>query len=64
MGKFRDTHRPDLFLPTLFQSQACEQTFRQLRSMTSINWTKINFSLEVIQQIGRIELQNNIVHFE
>lgn len=33
--------------------------------MTTINWTKINFSLlELIQIVGRIELQNNIVHFE
>lgn len=63
--KFRNANMPELFLPTLFQSQACEQTFRQLRSMTTINWTKINFSLlELIQIVGRIEIQNNIVHFE
>lgn len=62
--KFRNANTPELFLPTLFQSQACEQTFRQLRSMTTINWTKINFSvLELIHQIGRIELQNNIAFF-
>lgn len=62
--KFRNAKTPELFLPTLFQSQACEQTFRQLRSMTTMSWTKINFSLlELIHQIGRIELQNNIVFF-
>lgn len=43
--KFRDENTPELFLPSLFHSQACEQTFRQLRSMTTINWTRINFSL-------------------
>lgn len=63
--KFRDANTPEYFLPTLFQSQACEQTFRQLRSMTTMNWTKINFSLlEMIQQISRIELQNHILFHE
>lgn len=62
---FRDLDRPEYFLPTLFQSQACEQTFRQLRSMTTMSWTKINFSLlEMIQQIGRIDLQNQIIFSE
>lgn len=60
--KFRKMDAPELFLTAFFQSQTCEQLFRQLRSMTSINWTKINFSLlEVLNQIGRIELQHNIL---
>lgn len=55
---FRNQNAPDLFLIPLFQSQICESTFRQMRSMTSINWTKINFSLlELIHIIHRIELQ-------
>lgn len=63
--KFRDANTPHLFLPSIFQSQACERTFRQLRSMTTINWTRINFSLlELIQIADRIELQNRIVYFE
>lgn len=63
--KFRDAGTPEYFLPTLFQSQASEETFRQLRSMTTFQWTKINFSLmEMIQQISRIELQNQIVFSE
>lgn len=65
LTKFRDANTPEFFLPTLFQSQACEQTFRQMRSMTTINWTKINFTLlELIQIVDRIELQNNIAYFE
>lgn len=63
--KFKDANTPELFLPTLFQSQACEETFRDWRSMTSINWTRINFSLlELIHLTGRIELRNDIVHFQ
>lgn len=60
--KFRNMNASHLFLPALFQSQTCEKTFRQLRSMTTINRTKINFSLlEVFHLIDRIELQNDIV---
>lgn len=63
--KFRDSNRSDLFLPALFNSQPCEHTFRQFRSMTTANWTKINFSmLEVLQMISRIEMQNNIAYFK
>lgn len=62
INKFREMNAPDLFLPPFFQSQTCEQIFRRFRSMTTINWTKINFSLlEVLNLIGRIELQNDIV---
>lgn len=61
--KFRDANTPELFLPTLFQSQACEVTFREWRSMTTMNWTRINFSLlDLIQLAGRIELRNDIVY--
>lgn len=60
--KFRDADTPHLLLPTLFQSQACEKTFCQMRSMTTVYWTRINFNLlELFQIIGRIELQNEIV---
>lgn len=63
--KFRDEDRPDLFLPTLFTSQTCEKTFRQMRSMTSINWTRINFSLlELFHIASRIELINDIVYYK
>lgn len=63
--KFRDEDKPDFFLPTLFTSQTCEKTFRQMRSMTSINWTRINFSLlELFHIASRIELINEIVHYK
>lgn len=65
MRKMREAGEDDLFLPFLFNSQTCEQSFRQLRSMTSMNWTKINFSiLELSHMIGRLELQNDIIYFK
>lgn len=61
--KFRASNRLELFITMLFSSQTCEQTFRQLRSMTSIFWTKINFSLlELMHMVGRLELSNEIVY--
>lgn len=65
MRKFRDDGDDNLFLPFMFNSQTCEQAFRQFRSMTTMNWTKINFSvLELTHMISRLELQNEIVHFK
>lgn len=56
-------NEPELFLPTLFDSQTCEKTFRQLRSMGTINHTKINFTtMELLHMISRIEIQNDIVY--
>lgn len=56
-------NQPELFLPTLFDSQTCEKTFRQLRSMGTINYTKINFTMiELLHMISRIEIQNDIVY--
>lgn len=61
--KLRNLNLGELFIPHLFASQPCEQTFRQLRSMGTINFTKINFSmLEVIHMIGRVEIQNDIIY--
>lgn len=62
---FRDQNLPELFIPTLFNSQPCEETYRQMRSMGSMNYTKINFTLlELMHLIGRVELQNDIIHFK
>lgn len=62
MIAFRKADKPELFLPYLFDSQPCERTFRQLRSMSSVNWTRINFCLlELLQMIERIDLENDIV---
>lgn len=63
--KFRTSEKPELFLIKLFNSQHCEQAFRQLRSMTTPNWTRINFSvLELLHMLGRVELQNEIAYFK
>lgn len=63
--KLRDSCEPNLLLISLFSSQGCESLFRQFRSMTTANWTKINFSLnELLHMIGRIELMNEISYFK
>lgn len=63
MIKFRNENTPHYFLPTIFQSQTCENVFRQLRSMGTVNWTKINFTMyELIHMIGRWELQTDIIY--
>lgn len=65
MIRFREENKPELLLTHLFNSQTCEQTFRQFRSMSTANWTKINFGLlELIHLVGRIELQNDIIYFK
>lgn len=62
---FRDRQIEDLFMPTLMSSQPCEETFRTLRSMGMVNFTKINFTLlEVLHMASRVELLNNIVYFK
>lgn len=59
----RNENKPELFLITIFDSQACERAFRQLRSMGTPNFTKINFTLfELLHMVRRIEVQNEIVY--
>lgn len=61
--KLRDAGKPEWFLTHLFDSQPCESTFRQMRSMGTLNFTKINFTLsELFHLIERVELQNDIVY--
>lgn len=63
--KFRDSKQENLFRPTLCNSQGCEYIFRRFRSMSTANWTKINFTLgELLHMVGRVELQNDIAHFK
>lgn len=63
--KFRDEGLEKLFIPTIFNSQPCEETFRKMRSMGTMNYTKINFTLlELIHLIGRVELMNDIMYFK
>lgn len=59
----RNEKRNELFLPVLYSSQCCEKVFRQMRSMTTMNWTKINFTLlKLFHLIGRVELQSDIMY--
>lgn len=61
--KFRDDNKPEHFLPSLFDSQTCERAFRQFRSMGSVEFTRINFSLyDLLHMIGRVEAQNEIAY--
>lgn len=63
--KFRDNGLTEMFLPTLFNSQPCEENFRKMRSMGSMNYTRINFTmLELIHLVGRVELMNDIMFFK
>lgn len=54
-------NKPELFFPFLYESQACESTFRQIRSMSTVYCTVTNCSVkEMIDRINRIELQSEI----
>lgn len=65
MKKFRDSNTPEHFLPTLFDSQSCEEIFRHFRSMGTMQYTKINFSLyELLHMISCVEAQNEISYFK
>lgn len=62
---FRNEGLKKYFIPTIFNSQPCEETFRKMRSMGTINFTKINFTLlELFHLIGRVELLNDIMYFK
>lgn len=57
----RELNNPEMFIPYRFDSQPCEETFRHLRSLSTMNWTKINFTLmELLHMIERVELQYEI----
>lgn len=54
-------NKPELFIPNLYESQPCEQIFRQVRSFTSTYSTVANCSVkEIIGRINKIQLQNDI----
>lgn len=54
---------PSWFLPKLYSSQACESTFRQLRSFTPTFSTVTNCSeKEALSRISKIHLQSEIIH--
>lgn len=65
MRRFREENGPHLFIITMFDSQTCEKAFRQLRSMGTVDFTRINFTLyDLLHMIGRIEVQNDITYFK
>lgn len=56
-------NQPQLFMINLFDSQTCESTFRQLRSMSTTFSTIVNCSVfDFIHQLKKIQLQADIVH--
>lgn len=61
--KLRDERMSECFVPVVFNSQPCEETFRKMRSLGTTNFTKINFTLlELVHLIGRVELMNDIMY--
>lgn len=56
-------NKPELFMPHLYDSQTCESTFRQFRSMTTAYSTITNRSMkEAMSRISNIQFQNDIMH--
>lgn len=52
-----------MFAPYLYDSQACESTFRQLRGMTTALSVVTNCSVkETLSRTSKIQLQNDITH--
>lgn len=62
MIKLRTENSQSMFLPLLFSSQPCEEFFRQMRSMGTANFTKINFTFyEILHMISRVEIMYKII---
>lgn len=58
----KEINRPELFMPFLYESQACESTFRQLRSLSTANSTVTNCTVkEAINRISCIHFQNHVM---
>lgn len=50
-----------LFFPYMFCSQPCESFYRQIRSLSNVNSTVVNFSTkEILNRISRIQLMSDI----
>lgn len=55
-------NKPHLFKPHLFQSQACENMFRQLRSLSTVYSTVTNCTVkEATSRLSNIQFQNQII---
>lgn len=61
ISQLRSENMEQCFLPWLFDSQACEETFRTARSMSGTQSTVINFCVkEFIHRMNRIEVLTSI----
>lgn len=61
--KLRLKNQANLFNTLWFSSQPCESMFRMMRSMGTVNFTKINFNLnELLNMIARVEMADKIAH--
>lgn len=61
--RLRNAQLPCMFLTSLFSSQPCEEFFRQMRSIGTVNYTKINFSIyELLHMISRVEMMYKIIY--
>lgn len=61
MLHLKDINMPHFFMTQLFESQPCENFFRQIRSFTSTYSTVVNCSVkEVLGRIKKLQLQNDI----
>lgn len=61
--RLKNMNRPDLFLPHLYDSQTCESTFRQYRSMVTAYSVITNCTVkESLSRTSKIQLQNDIIH--
>lgn len=61
--KLREQDKASFFQTTFFDSQECERFFRQMRSMTTMSYTMINFPLHgLLNLVQRVELQYDIIY--
>lgn len=56
-------NKPNLFAPHIFDSQACEKSFRQMRSFSTVYSTVVNVSIkEMLNRLNKIQLQSDIAN--
>ncbi|XP_065092377.1 uncharacterized protein LOC135713194 [Ochlerotatus camptorhynchus] len=59
----RKANRSEQFIINHLSSQPCETAFRELRSMTTVNHTAVNFTMkEVEQRMQKVQMKLFIVH--
>ncbi|XP_058826771.1 uncharacterized protein LOC131686793 [Topomyia yanbarensis] len=63
MVNCRKNNSHDQFIVQNLSSQPCETTFRELRSMTTVNHTAVNFTMkDVEQRMQRVQMKLLIAH--